>query len=77
MATRVTDKYGNIKYLENSAERANRYAKELKQKSKLSTGEVLTPAQAGFRMGVLAERKTNAKIYNKKNGLPGKGEKRK
>lgn len=76
MPTKVINKKGETVYLETPGERGNRYAKELKQGTKLSTGEVLTPAQAGYRMGVLAERKTNANIYNKQNGLPGKGKKK-
>lgn len=77
MPTKVKSRRtGETIYLENSAERGDRYARELKQRSKLRTGEVLTPTQAAFRMGVLNERKVNAKIYNKKNGLPGKAKKR-
>jgi hypothetical protein len=53
--------------LENLSQRSRRYANELKYRRK-TTGEPLTAAQAGFRMGVLNERKISAKIYNNKQG---------
>lgn len=71
MSTKVTTKNGKVKILENPAERASRYAKELKE-GKDSKGKELTPAQAGVRMGVLKERQTQARIYNKKHGKPNK-----
>lgn len=59
----------------NPAERAKRYARELANGTK-HDGTPLTEAEAGFRMGVLNERKTQAKIYNKQNGLESKARKR-
>ena len=37
----------------------------------------LTAAEAGFRMGVLNERKTQAKIYCRENGIKSKARKHK
>lgn len=67
MATQVTNNKGQVITLENPAERAKRYAKELKERMG-PNGQPLTPAQAGLRMGVLKERKTQARIYKKKHG---------
>lgn len=49
----------------NPAERAKGYARDLKAGVNRRTGEVLSASQAGFRMGVLNERKLQAKIYKK------------
>ena len=71
MATQIIGNNGQVVTLENPAERAARYAKELKE-GKNSKGKKLTPTQAALRMGVLKERQTQARIYNKKHGKPNK-----
>ena len=48
---------------ETLAQKRARYAAELKCRGSLITGKDLTPAQAGFRMGVLNEAQTQATIY--------------
>lgn len=48
---------------ENPATRSKRYAQELKSGKNSFTGEKLNASQAGFRMGVLNERKWDASIY--------------
>lgn len=60
---------------ENPAERSKRYAQELKKRKKYD-GTPLTAVQAGYRIGVLNERKLQAKIYNKKHGLKSKSKAR-
>lgn len=71
MATQVTTKDGKTITLENPAERAKRYANEL-HTGVGPNGQPLSPTQAALRMGVLKERQTQAKIYNKKHGRPNK-----
>lgn len=51
---------------ENPAKRSRRYAKELKAKRNSFTGRPLKAAQAGFRMGVLNERKWSSSIHSYK-----------
>lgn len=51
---------------ENPAKRSKRYAKELKNRKNSFTGKPLTASQAGFRMGVLNERKWSSNIYEYK-----------
>ena len=75
MATQIINDNGQVVTLENPAERAKRYAKELKE-GKDSKGNKLTPAQAGLRMGVLKERQTQARIYNKQHGKQNKPKKK-
>ena len=70
MATIINTKNGKKVVLLNPAERSKRYAREL------SNGTPLTETEAAFRMGVLNERKTQAKIFNRKHGLKGKSRKR-
>ena len=65
MATVEVNKKGKRVVLLNPAERAKRYAEELK-KGKKKSGKRLTAAEAGLRMGVLKERSTQAKIWKKK-----------
>lgn len=74
MATQIINNKGQVVTLENPAERAKRYASELKT-GKGPNGKPLTPTQAALRMGVLKERQTQAKIYNKKHGKPNKPKK--
>lgn len=71
MATQIIGKNGQVITLENPAERASRYAKELKEGKDIK-GNKLTPTQAALRMGVLKERQTQARIYNKQHGKPNK-----
>lgn len=52
---------------ENPAKRSRRYAKELKAKRNSFTGRPLKAAQAGFRMGVLNERKWSNSIHSYKS----------
>lgn len=66
MATVVTTKSGRKVVLLDPAERSKKYARELKNGRSMITGEPLTATQAGFRIGVLNERKLQAKIYTKK-----------
>lgn len=48
-----------------------RFARELHNRQK-DTGESLTGSQAGYRMGVLAERKRQADIWKWRNGKKNK-----
>lgn len=64
MSKVVKSKNGKKIILLNPAERAKKYAQQLK-KGRNSNGEVLTDAQYGFRMGVLNERKLQAKIFKR------------
>lgn len=75
MATIINTKKGKKVVLLNPAERSKRYARELKNGRK-QDGTPLTEAEAGFRMGVLNERKTQVKIFNREHGLKGKSRKR-
>jgi hypothetical protein len=75
MATLIQTKNGKKVVLLNPAERSKRYSRELKNGRK-QDGTPLTDVQAGFRMGVLNERKAQAKIYNREHGLKGKSNKR-
>lgn len=75
MATLIKTKSGKTVVLLNPAERSKRYAQELSNGKKLN-GSSLTGAEAGFRMGVLNERKMQAKIYNREHGLKGKSKKK-
>lgn len=71
MATLITTKKGKKIVLLNPAERGKRYSREL-AKGKKVDGTPLTDTEVAFRMGVLNERKTQAKIYNKQHGKRGK-----
>lgn len=75
MAKIITGKNGKKIVLFNPSERAKRYSRELAN-GKKQNGEKLTAAEAGFRMGVLDERKTQAKIYCRENGIKSKARKR-
>lgn len=75
MATLIKTKSGKKVVLLNPAERSKRYAREL-SKGRKQDGSPLTGTEAAFRMGVLNERKTQAKIYNRKHGLKGKSRKK-
>ncbi|MDR0831600.1 MAG: hypothetical protein LBM99_01735 [Bacillales bacterium] len=48
-------------------EKGVQYARDLKEGVNGLTGEKLTPAQAGYRMGVLNERSSSAWVFKKKN----------
>lgn len=52
---------------ENPTQRSKRYAQELKTRKNSFTGKKLTASQAGFRIGVLNERKWGASIFKHKN----------
>ena len=75
MATLIETKNGKKVVLLNPAERGKRYSRELANGVK-HDGTPLTDTEAAFSMGVLSERKTQAKIYNKQHGLKGKSRKR-
>ena len=75
MAKIITGKNGKKIVLLNPSERAKRYSRELAN-GKKQNGEKLTAAGAGFRMGVLDERKTQAKIFCRENGIKSKARKR-
>lgn len=75
MATLIKTKSGRKVVLLNPAERSKRYARELSNGRK-QDGSPLTETEAAFRMGVLNERKTQAKIYNREHGLKGKSRKK-
>ena len=75
VATIINTKNGKKVVLLNPAERSKRYARELSNGRK-QDGTPLTETEAAFRMGVLNERKTQAKIFNRKHGLKGKSRKR-
>ena len=75
VATIINTKNGKKVVLLNPAERSKRYARELSNGRK-QDGTPLTETEAAFRMGVLNERKTQAKIFNRKHGLKGKLRKR-
>ena len=76
MATLINTKNGKKIVLLNPAERGKRYSRDWANGRK-HDGTPLTETEAAFRMGVLNERKTQAKIYNKKHGLKGKSKKNK
>lgn len=76
MATLIETKNGKKVVLLNPAERSKRYSRELANGVK-HDGTPLTETEAAFRMGVLNERKTQARIYNKKKGLKSKSKKNK
>lgn len=69
MAVTIPTKNGS-KTLYNPAEKAGKYAFELRYKEDIMTGEILTKSQASYRMGYLNARKDNAKAYkhNKRKG---------
>ncbi len=75
MATLIETKNGKKVVLLNPAERGKRYSRELANGRK-HDGTPLTETEAAFRMGVLNERKTQAKIYNKQHGYKSKAKKR-
>ena len=75
MATLIETKNGKKVVLLNPAERGKRYSRELANGRK-HDGTPLTETEAAFRMGVLNERKTQAKIYNKQHGYKSKEKKR-
>ena len=75
MATIINTKNGKKVVLLNPAERSKRYARELSNGRK-QDGTPLTETEAAFRMGVLNERKTQAKIFNREHGLKSKLRKR-
>lgn len=76
MATVIKTKNGKKVVLLNPAERGKRYSRELAKGVK-QDGTPLTDTEAAFRMGVLNERKTQAKIYNKQNGIKSKSKNKK
>lgn len=71
MATLIKTKNGKQIVLLNPAERSKRYARELKKGCK-QDGTPLDDYERGLRAGVLYERSTQAKIYNKQNGKKSK-----
>lgn len=75
MATLIKTKNGKKIVLLNPAERSKRYSRELANRRK-ADGTPLTDTEAAFRIGVLNERKMQAKIYNKQKGLKSKAKKR-
>lgn len=75
MATLINTKNGKKVVLLNPAERGKRYSRELSNGRKVD-GTPLTDTEAAFRMGVLNERKTQAKIYCRENGIKSKARKR-
>lgn len=75
MATLIKTKNGKKVVLLNPAERGKRYSRELSNGRKVD-GTPLTDTEAAFRMGVLDERKTQAKIYCRENGIKSKARKR-
>ena len=75
LATIINTKNGKKVVLLNPAERSKRYARELSNGRK-QDGTPLTKTEAAFRMGVLNERKTQAKIFNRKHGLKAKSRKK-
>ncbi len=75
MATLIKTKSGRKVVLLNPAERSKRYARELSNGRK-QDGSPLTETEEAFRMGILNERKTQAKIYNREHGLKGKSRKK-
>ena len=74
MATLINTKNGKKIILLNPAERGKRYSRELANGRK-HDGTPLTETEAAFRMGVLNERKTQAKIYCRENGIKSKAKK--
>lgn len=75
MATLIETKKSKKIVLLNPAERSKCYAQELRTGIKID-GTPLSDAQAAFRMGVLNERKTQAKIYKKQHGLKSKSKRK-
>lgn len=76
MATLIETKNGKKVVLLNPAERSKRYSRELKKGKKVD-GTPLTETEAAFRMGVLNERKTQAKIFKKNKAKAEREERRK
>ena len=74
MATLINTKNGKKIVLLNPAERGKRYSRELSNGRKVD-GTPMTDTEAAFRMGVLNERKTQAKIYCRENGIKSKARK--
>lgn len=76
MATLIETKKGKKVVLLNPAERSKRYSRELKKGKKVD-GTPLTETEAAFRMGVLNERKMQAKIFKKNKAKAEREERRK
>ncbi len=76
MATLIKKKNGKKIVLLNPAERSKRYSRELANGRK-HDGTPLTDTEAAFRMGVLNERKTQAKIFKKNKAKAERVERRK
>ncbi len=76
MATLITTRKGKKVVLLNPAERGKRYSRELANGRK-HDGTPLTDTEAAFRMGVLNERKTQAKIFKKNKAKAEREERRK
>lgn len=58
--------------LRNPAEKAKRFARQMKNGYISETGEVLTKEDKAFRAGYLAARSDSAKAYNSNMGIKSK-----
>ena len=72
MAKVFTSRSGKTVVLFNPNERAQRYCEELHTHCNIFTGNPLTSTQAAYRIGVLNERKVQAKVYCKQHNLKSK-----
>lgn len=66
MATIVKSKSGNKIVLRNPAEKAKRYARQMKTGRVRETGKKLTISDLSFRAGYLTARADEAKAFNAK-----------
>ena len=63
--------------LRNPAEKAKRYARQMKSGVVIETGEILSPTDKAWRAGYLSARSDQAKAFNAKHGRKSKGKTRK
>lgn len=68
----VNTRSGKRIVLRNPAEKASRYASQLKSGFVKETNEVLTKEQRAYRKGYLGARSDNAKAYCAKKGIKSK-----
>lgn len=62
--------------LRNPAEKAKRYARQMRAGVVTETGEVLSPTDKAWRAGYLSARSDEAKAFNAKHGRKSKSRKR-
>jgi hypothetical protein len=70
MSTQVKTKTGEKIVLLNPAEKAKRYARQMKNGKVTETGKKLTRTDLAFRAGYLTARSDNSKAYKSKKRKP-------